>query len=113
MRVVPVGVVLFACLALLVTKTHAQEVPKASAVATQIGQAAEFQDDVKAVSYSRSTKGYYLSFGAPYPKQILSVWIEGKMYEQLPSHHSMVGRTVRISGQIEKSPTGPLIKLES
>jgi hypothetical protein len=97
----------------LLANANAQELPKASAVAAQVGQPAEFQDDVKAVSYSRSTKGYYLSFGAPYPKQILSVWIEGKMYEQLPSHNSMVGRTVRISGQIEKSPTGPLIKLES
>ena len=35
------------------------------------------------------------------------------MYERLPSRKSMVGRIVRISGQIEKSPTGPLIKLES
>lgn len=113
MRVISLVVVPFVCLALLVTKTHAQEIPKATTVATQIGQAAEFQDDVKAVSYSRSTQGYYLSFGAPYPKQILSVWIDGKMYDRLPSHSSMVGRTVRISGQIEKSPTGPLIKLES
>ncbi len=113
MRIVPLTLLAFACLALLLGKAQTQELPKASAVATQIGQAAEFQDDVKAVSYSRSTKGYYLSFGAPYPKQILSVWIEGEMYERLPSHKSMVGRTVRISGQIEKSPTGPLIKLES
>src|SRR6266513_5507314 len=113
MRLVPLTLSAFACLALLLGKAHAQELPKASAVAAQVGEAAEFQDDVKAVSYSRSTKGYYLSFGAPYPKQILSVWIEGERYERLPSHKSMVGRTVRISGQLEKSPTGPLIKLES
>lgn len=111
MRVVPL-IVVFALLASLAAKGLAQEIPKASAVATQVGQAVEFQDDVKAVSYSRSTEGYYLSFGAPYPKQILSVWVDGKTYEGLPFHHSMVGRTVRISGQIEKSPTGPLIKLE-
>src|SRR5256885_7784894 len=113
MRIVPLTLLAFACLALVLAKAQTQELSKAAAVATQIGQAAEFQDDVKAVSYSRSTEGYYLSFGAPYPKQILSVWIEGKMYERLPFHKSMVGRTVRISGQIEKSPTGPLIKLES
>src|SRR2546430_16816962 len=112
-RIVPLTLSAFACLALVLGKAQTQELPQASAVATQIGQAAEFQDDVKAVSYSRSTEGYYLSFSAPYPKQSLSVWIEGEMYERLPSHKSMVGRTVRISGQIEKSPTGPLIKLES
>src|SRR6266480_5038788 len=113
MRIVPLTLSAFACLALVLGKAPAQELPKASAVATQIGQAAEFQDDVKAVSYSRSTEGYYLSFGAPYPKQTLSVWIEGKTYDRLPYHHSMVGRTVSISGQLETSPTGPLIKLES
>ena len=58
--------------------TYAQEIPNASTVATRVGQAVVFQDEVKAVSYSRSTEGYYLSFGAPYPKQILSVWIEGQ-----------------------------------
>src|SRR5438874_13231565 len=106
MRVVLLKLLVFACLALLLANGQTQGLPKASAVAAQIGQAAEFQDDVKAVSYSRSTEGYYLSFGAPYPKQILSVWIDGKMYERLPLHHSMVGRPVRIRGQIEKSPTG-------
>src|SRR5437763_15338844 len=100
MRIVLPTLLVFACLDLLLANANAQELPTASAVATQIGQAAEFQDDVKAVSYSRSTEGYYLSFGAPYPKQILSVWIEGKMYERLPLHKSMVGRTVRISGPI-------------
>jgi hypothetical protein len=103
--------ILVAALVVAQSPAYAQELPKASTVVTQIGQAVEFQDDVKAVSYSRSTEGYYLSFGAPYPKQILSVWIDGKTYEQLPFHRSMVGRTVRIGGRLEKSPTGPLIKL--
>jgi hypothetical protein len=93
----------------------AQEVspPDAATVAAQIGQPVEFQDEVKAVSFSKSTNGYYLSFGAPYPKQTLSVWVDAKIYDHLPVHHSMVGRTVRISGQVEKSSTGPLIKLDS
>jgi len=88
-------------------------VATASAVADKIGQTVEFQDEVKAVSYSRSTKGYYVSFGAPYPKQTLSVWIDAKIYDHLPMHHSMVGRTVRITGELENSPTGPLLKLAS
>src|SRR5437763_17132358 len=91
----------------------ALDIPDAAHAAGRIGQAVEFQDEVKAVSYSRSTKGYYLSFGAPYPKQTLSVWIDNKTYDQPPCHHSMVGRTVSIRGQIETSPTGPLTKLES
>ena len=105
--------VLLAALPPVLPGARAQEIPDAAGVAAQMGQAVDFQDEVKAVSYSRSTEGYYLSFGAPYPKQTLSVWIENKMYDRLPCRHSMVGRKVRISGQIEKSPTGPLIKLES
>src|ERR1043166_1108616 len=91
----------------------AQEFPSASDVAGKTGEQVAFQDEVKAVSYSKSTKGYYLSFGAPYPKQTLSVWIDAKIYDHLPVHRSMVGRKVQVSGQVEKSPTGPLIKLES
>src|SRR5947207_7696595 len=91
----------------------ALDIPDAAHAAGRIGQAVEFQDEVKAVSFSRSTKGYYLSFGAPYPKQVLSVWMPEHVYERLPLHHSMVGRIVRIAGQVEISPTGPLMKLDS
>ena len=91
----------------------AQDVPKAADVAARIGQTVQFQDEVKAVSFSRSTDGYYLSFGAPYPQQVLSVWVANKLYEQLPASHRLVGRIVRINGRLEKSPTGPLLKLSS
>ena len=87
--------------------------PAAAAVADKIGQDIEFQDEVKAVSFSRSTDGYYLSFGAPYPKQVLSVWTDEKTYDQLPFTQKLVGRTVRIRGKLEQSPTGPLLKLTS
>ena len=90
---------------------EAQVLPNASQVAGQVGQIVDFQDEVKAVSFSRSTNGYYLSFGAPYPQQVLSVWIDEKTFDRLPAHRALVGRLVRINGQIEKSPTGPLIKL--
>src|ERR1043166_791937 len=95
------------------SRTDVGEISNAASVATRVGEIVAFQDEVKAVSYSRSTKGYYLSFGAPYPKQTLSVWIDNKTYDRLPYHGSMVGRKVSISGPIETSPTGPLIKLES
>src|SRR6476646_12255178 len=100
-------------LALPASIAFAQEPPKASAVADKIGQEIEFQDEVKAVSYSRSTKGYYLSFGAPYPKQILSVWTDRAIYDQLPFTGRLVGRTVRIRGKLELSPTGPLLKISA
>jgi hypothetical protein len=90
---------------------EAQVLPNAAHVAGQVGQIVDFQDEVKAVSFSRSTNGYYLSFGAPYPQQVLSVWIDEKTFDRLPAHRALVGRLVRINGQIEKSPTGPLIKL--
>lgn len=85
--------------------------PDAAAVSLKVGQNVQFRDQVKAVSYSRSTDGYYLSFGAPYPKQVLSVWFPGKVYDHLPARHSMVGRVVRVTGSLEQSPSGPLIKL--
>ena len=99
--------------ALLQTAATAQELPDVFHVADKIGQAVEFQDEVKAVSYSRSTNGYYLSFGAPYPAQVVSVWVAGALYNQLPRNDALVGRNVRIKGQLEKSPSGPLVRLES
>ncbi len=91
----------------------AEEVAKAAEVAQKVGQTVTFQDEVKAVSFSRSTRGYYLSFGAPYPQQVLSVWVAEKLYDQLPFAHKLVDRTVRITGVLESSPTGPLLKIDS
>src|SRR5439155_10265794 len=113
MRIVPLTLLTFVSLALPLVAARAQELPKATAVAPQIGQAVEFQDEVKAVSFSRSTNGYYLSFGAAYPKQVLSVLVSEECYNRLPGRGAMVGRVVRIKGQLEKSPTGPLVKLQA
>jgi len=112
--VIPSKLIAFIAIAVLVrTATATEEPPDAAAVASQIGQEIEFQDEVKAVSFSRSTGGYYLSFGAPYPKQVLSVWTTPAIYDQLPFTRKLVGRTVRIRGRLESSPTGPLLKLAS
>ena len=91
----------------------AEEIPSARDVAGKIDQPLEFQDEVKAVSFSRSTQGYYLSFGAPYPEQVLSVWVDKKLYDQLPYSHKLLSRTVRIKGTLKSSPTGPLLKIEN
>lgn len=91
----------------------AQELPDVFQVVEKIGEQVEFQDEVKAVSYSRSTDGYYLSFGLPYPAQVVSVWVSAALFEKLPGQRELVGRTVRIRGQLEKSLSGPLVKLEA
>src|SRR3954454_20478705 len=111
-------VILFLLLALACARSanaapENPNIPNAPTAAKRFGQFVEFKDDVKAVSYSRTSTGYYMSFGAPWPKQALSVWAPAKMYDKLPFAHSMVGRTVIINGKIEPTPDGPLIKLES
>ncbi|MEP6822467.1 MAG: hypothetical protein ABI946_08965 [Chthoniobacterales bacterium] len=101
------------CAVALASPTLAQKLPNATAVSTRIGQVVEFKDDVKAVSYSRTSKGYYLNFGSAFPKQALSVWAPAKMYHRLPSAQAMVGRVVIVSGKVETTSDGPLIKIES
>ena len=50
---------------------------------------------------------------APYPAQVVSVWASAELFDQLPRHDALVGRMVRIKGRLEKSPSGPLVRLES
>ena len=102
-----------ALLALVLESARAEPTPDAASVATQIGHAVVFEDVVKAVSRSRSREGYYLSFGAAYPEQVLSVWVPKDVYHRLPGAYELHERAVRISGRIESSPTGPMLNLES
>ena len=90
-----------------------QQLPDVLHVVDKIGQEIQFEDEVKAVSYSQSTDGYYLSFGAPYPVQALSVWASAETYRKLTGHRVFVGRTVRIHGLLEASPDGPLLKVNA
>lgn len=91
----------------------AAQLPKAAEVASHIGHEVEFEDVIQAISRSRSKKGFYFSFGAPYPKQTLSVWVPDEIYEQLPRDPGLLGRGVRIKGQLASSPTGPMLTLAS
>lgn len=91
----------------------AAALPDGGEVAARIGQPVEFEDVIQAISFSRSRRGYYFSFGAPYPKQSLSVWVTEDLYEQLPRDPGLMGRRVRIRGQLENSPTGPMLSLAS
>ena len=89
------------------------KLPDAATAAAQVAEEVFFEDVVRAVSYSRSRKGRYLSFGAAYPKQVLSVWAPDEVYEQLAGAYELGERRVRIRGKVEKSSTGPVIKLTS
>jgi hypothetical protein len=107
---------IFACFAILFNASAArgaERLPNATESAGNVGQEVYFEDVVKAVSYSRSRNGYYLSFGAPYPKQVLSVWAPEKIYDRLPGNRTLLGRKVRIKGKLVSSPTGPMLDLDS
>lgn len=50
-----------------------------------MGKDVEFTDVIKAVSRSRSKEGCYFNFGAPYPKQVLFVWVPNEVYLSTPA----------------------------
>jgi hypothetical protein len=90
-----------------------QKFPDAAAAAKQLYQNVTFEDVIKAVSKSKTHDGFYLSFGAPYPKQALSAWAASETYHKLPGAGALVGRTVRIHGIVNPTATGPMVYLES
>src|SRR5712691_3984379 len=90
-----------------------QSLPDAATAAKQLYHDVTFEDVIKAVSKSKTHDGFYLSFGAPYPKQVLSVWAANETYRKLPGAGALVGRTVRIRGIVNPTATGPMVYLES
>ncbi len=100
-------------LALGLGAARAGNYPDARQAATRVGQEVEFQDVIKAISRSRSKEGCYFSFGAPFPKQVLSVFVSDEVYLQLPRDLGLVGRQVRIKGQLAASSNGPMVTLTS
>jgi hypothetical protein len=89
-----------------------QQLPDAATVAGKIGENVIFEDSIKAVSKSRTHNGCYFSFGAPFPQQVLSVWIPMNVFDMLAAP-PLIGRTVRIAGLLHQSPTGPMVDLDS
>lgn len=87
--------------------------PTATEAAAEVGHDIDFQDVIKAISHSRTKPGCYFSFGAPFPEQALSVWVPDAVYYKLPYDPGLIGRTVRIHGRLEASPTGPMLTLAS
>ena len=100
-------------LALSLGSARGGQLPNAAQVATRIGEEVEFEDVIQAIARSRSKPGRYFSFGAPYPKQLLSVWVLDEVYFQLPHDPGLIGRRVRIKGKLASSPTGPMVTLAS
>lgn len=92
---------------------RAAPLPDARQAATQVGREIVFEDVVKAISRSRTKGGCYFSFGEPFPKQVLSVWVSDEVYYQLPYDPGVIGRTVRIRGQLATTATGPMVTLVS
>ncbi|MGI8430776.1 MAG: hypothetical protein ACR2MW_00580 [Chthoniobacterales bacterium] len=83
----------------------------ATEAATRIGQDVIFEDVVKAISRSRTKPGCYLSFGAPFPKQVLSVWIPDEVWEKISHAPGLLGRSVHVRGRVAATSTGPMIRL--
>lgn len=104
-------VALFLCLTS--PQSRADQPLHATEAAARLGQKVVMEDVVQAFSHSRTKKGGYLSFGAPYPKQVLSVWVPDEICDQIPHKPGLIGRTVRIRGTVAESPTGPMIRLAS
>ncbi|MFN2541573.1 MAG: hypothetical protein ABR514_05300 [Chthoniobacterales bacterium] len=109
----PQAFVVAAALSLNLWAVEAQTLPDAATAAQQLYKHVVFEDVIKAASKSKTHDGGYLSFGAPYPKQVLSVWVADETHRKLPGAGALVGRTVQIRGMVNPSPTGPMIYLES
>jgi len=94
-------------MSLLTTGTGPRRVTSAQA-AVEIGNIVDVTDVVRAVSQARD--GVYLSFGAPYPKQTLSIWIPHARWRQMPERLLLL-RSVRVVGLVDDERTGPVIRL--
>lgn len=101
----------FFCLTSLTARAASRQT--ATEASTRLGQDVVFEDVVKAISRSRTRNGCYLSFGAPFPQQVLSVWVPDEVWDKLPRDPGLIGRTVRIRGRVEASKTGPMLQLNS
>lgn len=98
---------------IIIVPGEAREVPDAAAAAERVGDEVEMEDVIAAVSYAPRRRGYYLSFGAPYPKQVLSVFVPEDVYEGYPAYAGLLGRRVRLIGRVYRTRGGAEIELRS
>jgi hypothetical protein len=109
-------VILVAVLAAATVPLQAAEAPPLDArtAALRMNQDVTFEDVVHAAAASSSGRhGTYLSFGAPYPDQVLTVNIPQEFQMWRRDLGRLLHRRVRVTGRVETSATGPRITLKS
>lgn len=91
-------------------------VTDARAAAEFVEHSVTFSDEVLAVSFKRSPpEGVFLSFGAPYPQQVLSVWVPMDVWKQRTEpQRTLLHRHVQVRGRPHLPATGsaPIIDVD-
>ncbi len=79
------------------------------AIADQVGQEVSVVAEVKAVSGSPRSGAKYLNFGDAYPRQSLSAKLDAEQAGILKKFPNLLSRTIKLTGVVEQSSTGPQI----
>jgi len=79
--------------------------------ATRFDEVVTFEAEVVSSPMSPRRQATYLNFGDAYPKQTMSVLFAGEHENILTNFPKLRGRTVRITGKVEKTKTGPVIRV--
>ncbi len=79
--------------------------------AKRSGETVSFAAEVKGVAHSAKSDATYLNFGDAYPRQVLSVLISKENQGILSKLPRLYGRTVRITGLVETTSRGPVIRI--
>ncbi len=91
-------------------------VSDAHSAAAIVAREVTFTDEVMAVSFKRTRpEGVFLSFGAPYPQQVLSVWFPMDVWKQRPEpQRALLHRRVTVRGRPHDPAQGtaPIIDIE-
>ncbi len=79
--------------------------------AKRIGEEVTFEGEVTGVAASPQFQASYVSFGGAYPFQTLSVLFAGEHEYILRAMPELGGRTVRVTGKVEKGKKSPVIRV--
>lgn len=94
----------------------AATVNDARAASKLLDQEVAFTDEVMASSFKRTPpEGVFLSFGAPYPQQVLSVWVPMAVWKQrTEAQRSLLHRRVNVRGRLHapERGTAPIVDID-
>lgn len=79
--------------------------------AQRVGETVTFEAEIMGVALSPRTKACYVNFGDAYPRQVLSVLLPPEHGPAYSSAVWQVGNTVRVTGRIDATPRGPVMKV--